>query len=83
MINPQPMTPEFVDPRSTVGIFSKGKNNYGGTFSPPGAGRPPNVDLSGAINRALMPQGSPGGNPIGGALKRRLDVGISKLSRSA
>lgn len=68
-----PKTPTYQDPRSFTGIFARGRNNYNGSFAPPGAGRPPNIDLSAAMQRRVgMPQGAEGGNPIGNAYTEAL-----------
>ena len=66
------------DPRSFVGIFSRGRNDYQGSFSPQGAGRPRNVTP--AIERKLQ---APTMAEFGGAIKRRLDGFNSRTSRTA
>ncbi len=78
---PIPPTPDMgPDPRSMTGIFARGRNNYNGSTSPPGAGRPRNpvINLGSAIDR-LLSQGDPQGNPINSAavnpLGRRLPDG--------
>ncbi len=69
------------DPRSFVGIFSRGRNDYVGSFSPPGAGRPRefNPDINAALQRKIS---APTMSQFGAALKRRLDGG-SSLSRTS
>lgn len=69
------------DPRSFVGIFSRGRNDYVGSFSPPGAGRPReyNPEIGAALSRKAQ---APTMNEFGAAIKRRLD-GFNNVSRSA
>lgn len=69
------------DPRSFVGIFSRGRNDYVGSFSPPGAGRPKEFDpaLGAALSRRAQ---APTMNEFGAAIKRRLD-GFSNSPRLA